>query len=128
MASSSEAKAFKKLLAILRSGLQSQGVQELAVQVFSKEMISESVKMKVTSRVLPLDEGERTSILLDAIYDQIKVKRDIYYQFADILRETQAFKGLVETLETQVKLEYQVAASESQHRRNRLCKGEPDMT
>ncbi len=84
---SSELKAFTELYSDLKVGLQS-GVRYITDQAFSKGLISVETKRKVSSRCSNAYEAERTGVLLDSLYDSIKINQNVYYQFADILQNS----------------------------------------
>ncbi len=71
-------------------------------RAYSKRLISQDVKDKITSSTSCKTETERTRILLDAIQDKISKNADVYHQFIEILQEDETCKDVACILETKL--------------------------
>ncbi len=120
MASEAEVSAFQALYSDLKAVLKS-GVGDLADKAFSKGLISEEVKSRVTSRLVSLTEGERTQIFLNAINNRIKVDRSAFEDFLTILEDEPAFSTIGQRLKKQsTKIDVQQSKANVNSEKNKL--------
>lgn len=93
MASNIEYQAFTALYGTLQTGIQS-GIDDVVGKAFSKGLVPPHVKSIAGNSRGPQSEGNRTSILLDAIQERTSNLPSTYEEFASVLDEITAFQYL----------------------------------
>ena len=97
MATNIEHQAFAALYDILQTGIQS-GIDDIVGKAFSKGLVPPHVKCVSGNSSGPQSEGNRTSILLNAILERIQNLPDTYQEFASVLERITAFKYLADMM------------------------------
>lgn len=90
-----ESTAFQHEYHKLHVGIRN-GVEHLAIEAYSKDLVCEQVKNKVTSTA---DQDKRATAFLDAVKDRIRANSRAFYKFVELLREQAVYQSLAESLE-----------------------------
>ena len=97
MATNIEHQAFTALYDNLQTGIQS-GIDDIVGKAFSKGLVPPHVECVSGNSSGPQSEGNRTSILLNAILERIQNLPDTYQEFASVLERITAFKYLADMM------------------------------
>lgn len=97
MATNIEHQAFTSLYDTLQTGIQS-GIDDIVGKAFAKGLVPPHVKSVSGNSSGPQSEGNRTSILLDAVLERIQNLPDTYEDFACVLERITAFKYLADMM------------------------------
>ena len=81
----------------LHTGIRN-GVESLAIEAWSKDLVCEQVKNKATSTTT--DKDERAKAFLDEVGDRIKTDWRAFDKFVGLLREQAAYEHLAKNLES----------------------------